>query len=214
MREKIKIFLLAILAGICIAIGGTIYLSMDNKIIGAVLFTVGLYSIVANGMYLFTGKIGYLAVRQDKMDYLAVVIITWIGNFVGTFLSAQIILLTRISQISVHASEICNVKLTDSLISIIILSFFCGMLMFIASDGYANTKNPIILVFCVSVFILCGFEHCIANMFYITLANMWTVKAFGYLLLMTIGNSLGGMIIPFIKEIKDKPQADGLTKAE
>lgn len=201
MKRYMKILLLAVLAGICIAVGGTIYLSMDNKIIGALLFTVGLYSIVVNGMYLFTGKVGYLATVDRKGDYAFVLLFTWIGNFIGTFISAKVILLTRIADISEHATEVCEVKLGDNLLSILILSFFCGMLMFIASDGYLNTKNPLIVVFCVVVFILCGFEHCIANMFYISLSGMWSVTSFGYLIVMTIGNGLGGMAIPLIKGI-------------
>ena len=71
-----------------------------------------------------------------------------------------------------------------------------------AVEGYRQTKNPLILFICVSVFILSGFEHCVANMFYFFLAGMWSLKAVGYLLIMTVGNSLGGMLIPAVKKLE------------
>ena len=103
----------------------------------------------------------------------------------------------------------CETKLSDNLLSIFILAFFCGMLMFIAADGYKTIKNPTAQVFAiflpVIVFILSGFEHCIANMFYFTVAEMWSAKAFGYLIVMSLGNAVGGMFIPLIRKgfVKD-----------
>ena len=93
------------------------------------------------------------------------------------------------------------VKLEDSLSGILILAFFCGMLMYIAVDGYKSKGNPVILFLGVSVFILAGFEHCIANMFYFTVAGVWSLKALVYILVMTLGNSAGGMFIPFIRKV-------------
>ena len=51
------------------------------------------------------------------------------------------------------------------------------------------------------VFILSGFEHCIANMFYFTLAEVWSVKALGYLAVMTAGNAAGGIVIPAARKL-------------
>ena len=50
MRESARIFFRAVAAGIAIAIGGTVYLSVENKIAGSLFFTVGLYAIVLNGL--------------------------------------------------------------------------------------------------------------------------------------------------------------------
>lgn len=91
-------------------------------------------------------------------------------------------------------------KMGDNPLSIFILAVFCGILMYIAVDGYKEKGNPVILFLGVSVFILSGFEHCIANMFYFSLAGAWSVKAIVYLLIMTIGNSIGGILIPFVKK--------------
>lgn len=201
MKKKCGIFLLAVLAGIGISIGGCVYLTLENKIVGALLFTVGLYLIVLNGFYLYTGKVGYFVEEKEKGAYGVVLLLTWCGNFLGTALGAVLISLTRISGIKQKAEELCQIKLGDTPASIIILSFFCGILMYAAVEGYRQTKNPLILFVCVSVFILSGFEHCIANMFYFSLSGMWSLKTVFYLLLMTAGNSLGGVIIPAVKRI-------------
>ena len=58
MKEKIKFLIKAIMAGIMIAIGGTIFLSMEDKIIGAILFSIGLFIIVTRDLNLYTGKVG------------------------------------------------------------------------------------------------------------------------------------------------------------
>ncbi len=200
MRNIGNVFGKAVLAGVCIALGGTVYLSVENKIIGSLLFTIGLYAIVLNGLFLYTGKIGYLVVEQNKKEYLKILLTTWIGNLVGTGIGALAVLQTRISGIAENVDAICANKLVDSPVSIFILAVFCGMLMYIAVDGFKEKGNPLILFMGVSVFILSGFEHCIANMFYFSLAGVWSVKAFLYLLIMTAGNSIGGILIPLIKK--------------
>ena len=117
----------------------------------------------------------------------------------GTGLGAACVLMSRISGISGRAGEIAAVKLSDTPASIFLLSVFCGFLMYAAVDGFKKKGNPLILFVCVSVFILCGFEHCVANMFYFSLAGVWSGKAVLYLLLMTLGNSAGGLLIPALE---------------
>ena len=59
----LRIFLPALAAGIAISVGGAVLLSLDSNIAGAVLFSVGLYTICAHGLNLFTGKVGYLVLE-------------------------------------------------------------------------------------------------------------------------------------------------------
>lgn len=201
MEERFKGLLRAIGAGLAITVGGCVYLSIENKIIGSLMFTIGLFAIILNELDLFTGQVGYLAIKKDKKDYIGTLIFTWLGNLFGTAIGAGLVCLTRINGISKKAGELCRIKLNDNLLSIFTLAIFCGMLMYIAVDGYRKKEQTILLFLCVSVFILCGFEHCIANMLFFTLAGTWSLKAIGYLLVMTLGNSVGGMIFPTIKAI-------------
>ena len=198
--KYLRTLLLSIMAGIAIGIGGTVFLSLDNKIIGSLLFTCGLYTICTQGLNLFTGKVGYL-VNNDK-SYLLDLVIIWIGNFIGTFLTAQAILHTRVVNISKIAMNITNVKLSDSLIGLFILGIFCGLLMYIAVDGYKKTNNPIILFVCVMTFILCGFEHCIADMYYFAISEMINIDTMMMLVVITAGNTLGAILIPLINEMQ------------
>ena len=174
MKRMMMICLQGIGAGLAISIGGTVYLSVEQPVVGSVLFAVGLYAIVLNGLYLYTGKVGYLVEQEKPAPYLMLLLATWTGNLLGTAAGAALILQTRVgSGLKERVQGICQTKL-----------------------------GPLILIFCVSVFILCGFEHCIANMFYFSLAGVWSAKTFGYLLVMTLGNSLGGMLIPALKRVQ------------
>ena len=202
-----KDFIKSVLAGIMIGIGGTIYLSIDNKVVGASLFGIGLFMIVIYGFNLYTGKIGYL-IDNFNFKYIKMLVITLIGNFIGTFFVGYILKFTRIySLIHDKAKLLVNVKLDDSLISILILAFFCGILMYLAVNTYKENKDisKYLGVFLgVIVFILCGFEHCIANMYYFSVANIWNLNTLLYLLIMILGNSLGGMLVPLCNKVIKK----------
>ena len=202
-----KDFIKSVLAGIMIGIGGTIYLSIDNNVVGASLFGIGLFMIVIYGFNLYTGKIGYL-VDNFNFKYIKMLVITLIGNFIGTFFVGYILKFTRIySLIHDKAKLLVNVKLDDSLISILILAFFCGILMYLAVNTYKENKDisKYLGVFLgVIVFILCGFEHCIANMYYLSVANIWNLNTLLYLLIMILGNSLGGMLVPLCNKVIKK----------
>ena len=63
--RELRVLALAVLAGMAIGIGGVLYLTLENKVVGALMFTVGLYAICAHGLNLFTGKVGY-AVHMSR----------------------------------------------------------------------------------------------------------------------------------------------------
>lgn len=197
-----KKFISAVLAGMCIAIGGCAFLSLDSKILGALFFTVGLFTICTFGFDLFTGKVCY--VPNNGKSYAAYLPVIWLGNLLGAWLTAQLFLLTRIAPIAEKAAAMCEVKLGDSLPSIFILSIFCNLLIYIAVDGFKNNPHELgkylSLFFGVMVFILCGFEHCVANMFYISAAGMWSAHAVLMIIVNTLGNCVGGLLIPLTKK--------------
>lgn len=207
MKYNIEILIKSILAGIMIGIGGTIYLSLDNKIVGSILFAIGLFIIVVYSFNLYTGKIGYLINNFNK-KYIRELIITLIGNFIGAFFVGFILKYTRIyTMISEKAKTLADIKLNDTLISILILSLFCGILMYLAVNTYKEVKDTgkYLAVFLgVIVFILCGFEHCIANMYYFSVSSTWSLNTLLYLLVMILGNSLGGILIPLCNKVIKK----------
>ena len=193
----------AIFAGITIGIAGTVYLSVPNPIIGAVLFGFGLLSIVVYELALFTGRVGYFA-NNFNLAYLTTLVIVWIGNFIGTGIVGLSLRYTRVGESLVNkVTPLCLTKSGDNWLSLLILGFFCGILMYLAVEGYNNSKmsthpfaKVVLLFACVVVFILCGFEHCVANMFYFALYRTFTWDIVLATLLVTLGNSLGGMLLP------------------
>lgn len=197
MKKYLDYLIKSIFAGIMIGIAGTVYLRVDNNIVGALLFSIGLLVICMYGMNLYTGKIGYILI--NKLNYIYELLITILGNFIGTFLVARLVLLTRFKSVSDKAVDLVNLKLSDNLLSIFILSVLCGILMYIAVNNYKKINNEIgkysCIFMCVMVFILSGFEHSIANMYYISVANLLSFKSLLYILIMILGNSVGSILI-------------------
>lgn len=197
INENISTLIKAIYAGIMIGIGGIVYLMSKNSIIGATLFGIGLFTICVYKMNLYTGMVGYIL--ENKINYVFKLLITLIGNFIGTFLTAILIINTRLSDIIIKAKNISLIKINDSYLCILILSFFCGILMYLAVNNYKKSEDVIkkylSIFLSVIVFILCGFEHCIANMFYFSVAEVWSLKSFFSIIIMIIGNSLGAIFI-------------------
>lgn len=185
----------SILAGICIGLGCTIYCSVENHILGALLFSCGLLAIRLMKYDLFTGKVQYIITKQyDKFFY----IFCLLGNLIGIF-STMLIALPQ--QIIVEtAISIGQVRLNQSFIVAVMKGIGCGALMTIAT--YKETPLWISSL-CVVGFISAGFNHCIADWYYLcmTKANFFKIIIkWGPILL---GNIIGGLAItPFL--IKDE----------
>lgn len=212
-----------ILSGFTLGVGGMVSLSNDNKYIGAFLFALGLFTIVQFRYGLFTGKVGYIPNREPK--YIIEVIFTLISNAAGTFLAAILLRQTRffnsyIGGMDITLQERVNntieAKIHDSIPSIFILSIFCGMLMFIAVEAnrQCRAKGNFVgalfgVVFPVVVFIVCGFNHCVADMFYYFFSGCPDVPdGIVYFIFAILGNAIGGMFIPLMKKLSNLPLDD------
>ena len=179
--------MLAIMSGLMIGCGGIVYLLCSNKIVGAALFSFGLLTIICQGFALYTGRVGYFR------SYGAVSLLTTIaGNFVGTFLVAKAFQATRHT---VDIAAVVGPKLQDSSLSVFLLSIGCGMLMYLAVDSYRKSKSWLFVILPIIIFILSGFEHSIANMFYLSLADAWGWDALRITLIAIVGNGIGSWVI-------------------
>ena len=192
--DKIKIFLKSIYAGFMIGVGGIVYLSVENKVIGSLLFSFGLLTIVTQGFYLYTGKIGFVKKAHELIDMLAIAA----GNYIGAFLAA---ILANGAHLKISSSELVGNKLGNSPGNVFLLSAFCGVMMYLAIDNYNKSKNIVFIIAPVMIFILSGFEHSVANMFYFHLAGEYGWKAFAYLLVMVAGNGIGAKVFDLKEHI-------------
>lgn len=193
------ILLSGVLAGLCIAIGGTVFLSVENKVIGASLFSIGLFFVVSFKLWLFTGRVGYLFQRDRAYPFH--LLLTLLGNYIGTFCVAALLRQTRAADGLVErAAALSTVKLGDSPVSIFVLAIFCGILMYVGVHGFGSFEFPLgkylSVYLAVAVFILSGFEHCVANMYYYSLAGVWAnPKAWSTMLVMVLGNTVGSIVV-------------------
>jgi formate/nitrite transporter FocA (FNT family) len=191
--KTVNLFLSAFLAGIMISIAGIVFLSTD-KILGSFLFSIGLLTILFFNLDLYTGKIGYITENENYLELL----IIWVGNFIGCIITALCYRNTcKVKTINIET--IVELKLNYSIFEILFFSFLCGILIFIAVDIYKKSNEAIMkivtVVLCIAVFILIGAEHCVADMFYICLANKINIYSISFILFATLGNSLGSIFI-------------------
>ena len=221
--RHLKSFLFAIFAGFCIGFGGLLNLmcrSYGQPIVGSIIFSVGLLLICFFGFNLFTGKVGFFFEKENKKKYLIDLAIYYIGNFVGAVGFGY--LMRSITSISDKTSELNKVvadlgahkldRLQGMTIGtewyvLFILSIFCGLLVFMAVELYRRDNLSVVIkvlgiIICIGGFVLAGFEHCIADMFYLSasgyLFSSYTGSAFASILLGSSGNIAGAFIGWFV----------------
>lgn len=197
----LKGFISGIMAGILISIGGSVFLACDVKYVGAILFSVALLCICYKGYALFTGKVGYIPESHKKED-VKLLIMALLGNFAATYLVGRVIGFTN-SSFYETAQNLCAAKLSQISLQTFVRATMCGILMYLAVSIYRDKKTVIAILFCIPVFILSGFEHSIANMFYFAVGDMYSIQTGIYLLIVVIGNSVGGMLLPALEKIGD-----------
>lgn len=202
--KAVRTFAYGVMAGFFVSIGGTAFLSIENRVVAALFFTTGLFAISNYGFNLFTGKVCYLL--DNGPGYLWDLALIWLGNLGGTLIATALLGLTRVHPaLAETAAPLVAAKLGDGLLSVFVLSVFCNVLIFIAVDGYRIIPDALgkylALFLGVAVFAISGFEHCVANMYFISLTGSWSADAVLFIIVNTVGNSLGGLFVPAVKKI-------------
>ena len=181
----------SILAGLFVGLGGIAFLSVQTQILGSLLFSIGLLVVLIQGYYLYTGKIGFINSYKDFRYCLSILV--W--NIIGAMLMG----IVGYPLIHDKALEIVKLKLSISMPIILIKSIGCGILIYIAVELYQKTNNYLAVIIPIMTFILCGFEHCIANIFYITAANIINLESTLYIIICILGNSIGSLLISLLE---------------
>lgn len=198
----LKKFTDGVCAGLMIAIGCAVFLACDNKYVGSALFAVALLTICYLGYSLYTGKIGFLAISHTKDDFLTV-FIGLAGNIVATSLFSYMgrIALPALGE---KAETIVSAKLTLLPHETFIRAIFCGVLMYIAVATYKKSSSAFGIIYAVPAFILCGFEHSIADIGYFSYGAEFSLDAVIFIAIVILGNTVGGLILPTLSLIKEK----------
>ena len=183
MKEFIK----SIFAGIMIGIAAIVKSQIPNPVVGSIMFSIGLLVIVLCEYNLYTGKIGYIKSYKEIPKYIIYII----GNFIGVYLTTF--------TIDIENKDIILAKMLNPTYLIFIKSIGCGFLMYVAVDIYKKHKNILGIVSCVPAFLLAGYEHSIADMFYICISHIYNLQTLYFITIVIIGNAIGAILHKLIK---------------
>lgn len=181
MKSKIQ----SILAGILIGIGAYAYVSISNLYIGAFIFSLGLISVFILEAKLFTGKIGNLN-KTNWKEMVEILLFNVVGMLIVCLLAAPNEVLRS------KCAEITENKMDRTFFHALANSIMCGIIIQLAVELKVK-DNLLTTILCVMAFILCGFEHCIANIFYYICDGIFTWQAIIYFIIYILGNSIGAI---------------------
>jgi formate/nitrite transporter FocA (FNT family) len=214
-KTDIAVFvLLAVCSGLMIGIGGTASLLAQSlyaswgKLIGAILFSLGIFAIVTFEMKLFTGMVADIPTMPRKNLWMLPT--CFIGNAIGVALIALLVSVSPVADATMPlGKEIIAAKLgaENWALRSLSSSIFCGMLITLSvwSVKYAPKKGlsaTVGLTFPIIVFAFCGFDHSVANMLYFYYFGEVSLRVVGYIALSILGNIIGGVILPLVVKLR------------
>lgn len=188
--SSIKLLILGIFAGIFIALGGfsaaVFSHSIENvgfsKFAAGVIFPTGLMLVLVCGGELFTGNaLMVIALYEKKIRFTQMLrnwVIVYFGNFIGAFLIAFLIFNSSILDINAGrlGAYVLNTavnKASMSFISAFSSGILCNILVCIAVWGAFSAGDIagkiLIIWFPIMAFVVSGFEHSVANMYYFSI---------------------------------------------
>lgn len=186
--NTLNVFIKSILAGVMIAVGTIAYVNCP-PLLGALIFSVGLLAILQLKLSLYTGLVPY-AERWTSIPFLLTVLA---GNLVGCC--------TMFAYPSSVAQQAVAAKMSETLLHTFIDACLCGILIYVAVEAFKN-ERILIVIASVFGFIVCGFEHSIANACFLISARRFDAMAMGYLLCTVLGNAVGAVLFRRGTELK------------
>jgi len=235
-----ELFMYAILAGMYIALGAASAAVIFSytvdvgvaKFLAGVIFSTGLILVLLAGAELFTGNMLMTAGLIEKKFFFMHIMrnwaIVWLGNFAGSLLIVFLLYGSGYMFDGETVSKLGEtlVKIADTKLSLLFWPAFfrgilCNILVCLAvviSLSSVSTEGKILaVVFPITAFIICGYEHSVANMFFLpcgllakgTFLNASNLAMmFSNLIPVTLGNIVGGVIIILLhpksfKRLKD-----------
>ncbi len=214
-HELLVFVLMSICSGLMIGIGGTASLLACNlfdkwgKLIGAILFSLGIFEIVTYEMRLFTGMVAGIPKMGFKNTWRLP--LCFLGNVIGVAIIAVLVYFTPLADIAILQSEILVAgKLGTSNwgAAAFCSSILCGALITLSvwSVKYSPKKGldaTLGVTFPIIVFAFCGFDHSVANVLYFFFNGEFSWKILGYEALCVLGNVVGGVILPYISLFRE-----------
>lgn len=204
-----------ILSGVFISLGGFVSaLAMTNvgslglaKVLAGLAFSAGLImSILANAA-LYTGSVMKLyTYKGNILKFLSKV---WFWNFIGAIAVISALITMQgpvLDTIQTIATNKCNLTLIDMFNRAIYCNVLVCLAVLFSKKAQSAVDLLVTVTVPVSVFVICGFEHSVANMFYLPFAKLigaditW-VQIVTNLSVVTVGNFLGGVFVASYEQL-------------
>lgn len=194
-------------AGFMVGLAGAVYVGASSQAAGAVLFTVALFAVLEMRLILFTGRCGYALTKCCRPDRLLAILAL---NVVGAAVMAAIYYMGFGP--AEKMLSLVQAKAGQSALNTIGRAIPCGVLMFVAVDGYKKSESPIgrylAMMLAVPAFVVAGFEHSIADAFYMGVGVLGgavgLVKALVFVALAAVGNVIGALAAYLWTYVKTK----------
>ncbi|MBE7067801.1 MAG: formate/nitrite transporter family protein [Clostridiales bacterium] len=213
--ELLVFLLLSMGSGVMVGIGGISSLIANallgeiGRLVGATLFSLGIFAIVTYNMKLFTGMVAEIPNLGIKNCWRLPV--CFIGNAFGVAFVALLAYYSPVSETVVHQSKVLigtKLAFDDWAIRAFCSSILCGILITISvkSRRYATQKGmsaTLGVVFPIIVFAFCGFDHSVANMLYLFYFGEISWRVVGYIFIAFSGNLIGGVIFPIVSKLRE-----------
>lgn len=221
---------LAVLAGAFISLGALFYtvtITVGNeslalpfgvlRLVGGMTFSLGLILVVVGGAELFTGNNLIAMAWAARCVQTRQVVRNWVwvylGNLLGAGGTAVLVLLAGVHTLGDGAVGETMVRIARGKVALDPLAAFargilCNVLVCLAvwlCMGARTVADKVLaILFPISAFVACGFEHSVANMFFLPLgfaltagssASFSILDALSNLALVTLGNIIGGTVL-------------------
>lgn len=194
---------LSLAAATAVIAGGPAASPEWAALIKAIIFPIGLILIIMANLSLFTGNIysygACVANGCNKWQALGLLVISWFGNLIGSIWVAYGVRIS-IPGFDLHAIErVANVKVLIPYPQLFVLAVFCNMLVCYAVSMARRNTGVLKLFgifFPIFLFVFFGFEHSIADMFYMLFVEKFSVQNYlAFLGIATAGNIIGGVLV-------------------
>lgn len=194
---------LSLAAATAVIAGGPAASPEWAALIKAVIFPIGLILIIMANLSLFTGNIysygACVANGCNKWQAIGLLVISWFGNLIGSIWVAYGVRIS-IPGFDLHALErVANIKVLIPYPQLFVLAVFCNMLVCYAVSMARRNTGVLKLFgifFPIFLFVFFGFEHSIADMFYMLFVEKFSVQNYlAFLGIATAGNIIGGVLV-------------------
>lgn len=215
-----QLIALGMLAGAFIGLGALFYTLVvsdtslgfaQQRILGGIVFCLGLILVVLAGAELFTGNNLMIMAWVDRKIpgslLLRNLVTVYLANFAGAALLASLVMLAghgnfnggRIGTTALDIAEAkCSLGFLQAMGSGILCNVLVCLAIWLTLGGRTVTDKILAIIFPITAFVAAGFEHCVANMYFLCLGKMmgaeinWASIWLGNLLPVTLGNLIGG----------------------